>query len=390
MRLALLGSDDELQALLRDLPAESGHTLVATYEADDGQLPLAAFLPNVERSNNWESLLVRDDIDLVLVSNPRTLRMGGDSLEPQGRRADQLKKLAQAGVNLLVSYPASDLLDGYEIEMLRREGGGAISIWFPGYYHPTWETFAKRLEERSAELDQISWSRAVTTANKANVLAALARDLILIEDAVGPSRRVTALSTSPAAANTADSLAWSRLTVQIETTAGAVIRWEVARPGSPDHLQIETRIDNRTIEFVSPADQAEAIGLLERLQAVAQPDTEWLKACRNLETISAVEKSLQRGRTIELSQAEQTEEHNFKGVMASGGCLLLLMILLTLFVVSLVEGLQLPLRNWGVWRLWPLGLIVPLAIFLAMQFLHTVIEKPANKRDDAPSSTDAR
>jgi hypothetical protein len=98
-----------------------------------------------------------------------------------------------------------------------------------------------------------------------------------------------------------------------------------------------------------------------------------------LETLAAVERSLQRGRTIELSQADQTEEHAFKGVMATSGCMLLLVMLFGVFVVSLVEGLQLPLRNWAVWRLWPLFMIVPLGIFLVTQLLQTVIEKPGRK-----------
>jgi hypothetical protein len=106
---------------------------------------------------------------------------------------------------------------------------------------------------------------------------------------------------------------------------------------------------------------------------------ELLKACRSLEALAAVEKSLQRGRTIEVAQSEQSEEHNFKGVMASAGCLLLFLILFAVFIVALVEGLRLPLRDSAIWRLWPLGLILPLALFLGLQFLQTVIQKPQSR-----------
>jgi hypothetical protein len=37
--------------------------------------------------------------------------------------------------------------------------------------------------------------------------------------------------------------------------------------------------------------------------------------------------------------------------------------------------LRLPLRQSQIWRLWPIALIVPLAIFLGLQFLQTVIQK---------------
>jgi hypothetical protein len=61
--------------------------------------------------------------------------------------------------------------------------------------------------------------------------------------------------------------------------------------------------------------------------------------------------------------------------MASTGCMLLLMILFAIFVVALVEGLQLPLRNSTIWRLWPVALVIALAGFLGLQFLQAVIQK---------------
>ena len=54
------------------------------------------------------------------------------------------------------------------------------------------------------------------------------------------------------------------------------------------------------------------------------------------------DRSLARGRTIELFNEEHTEEESFKGVMAMGGCLLLVMALGVLFVAVVVEGLRLP------------------------------------------------
>ncbi|WP_425616474.1 hypothetical protein NA78x_000120 [Anatilimnocola sp. NA78] len=403
MRLALLGSDDELKALLRELPEGSGHTLVAAYEADENRLPLAAFMPAVERSENWESLLVRDDIDLVLVGNPRELRMGGDSLEPQGRRVDQLRKLAQAGRNLLVSHPAVDLLDGYEIEMLRREGGGGIVPWFPGMTHFVTDDWIEQLQLDRVE--QVEWKRAVATRNKQSVTAVLARDLLLMERLLGKLKRVTALGGT--ATTEPSQQAWHALTVQVESGSGVVVRWSMMPPaefalqvnftgvtGAEQRLEVrsEPTLPWRITGGVSDSGEwrasNEAVATLSAVEEVLQDSvllgSAWLEACRNLETLAAVEKSLQKGRTIELSQAEQTEEHNFKGVMASGGCLLLLLILLTIFVVSLVEGLQLPLRNWFLWRMWPLALFVPLVIFLAMQFLQTIIQKPGSK--PAPKS----
>ena len=60
-----------------------------------------------------------------------------------------------------------------------------------------------------------------------------------------------------------------------------------------------------------------------------------------------------RGRTIELFAEEHTEEESFKGIMAMGGCLLLVMALGVLVVAVIVEGLRLPMRSWPLWRLCP-------------------------------------
>src|SRR5207244_3847596 len=62
----------------------------------------------------------------------------------------------------------------------------------------------------------------------------------------------------------------------------------------------------------------------------------WLAACRDQEAAEAVDRSLMRGRTIELFNEEHTEEASFKGVMAMGGCLVLLVAICVLFFVTLV------------------------------------------------------
>jgi cytochrome c biogenesis protein ResB len=125
---------------------------------------------------------------------------------------------------------------------------------------------------------------------------------------------------------------------------------------APDQPGEPLVIDQSGQRSIAGNDWHEAAETIERASAVkynhANASSDWLAACRSMEAVAAVEKSLQRGRTIELNQAEQTEEHAFKGVMASAGCLILMLLLVAMFVVSL------------------------LGIFLAMQFLQTVIEKP--------------
>lgn len=392
MRLALLGCDESWQAFLRDLPPD--HQVVAAYEAPEELLPLSALLPNVERSPQWEALLIRDDIDLILVASPDRLPAALEGFDPQARRVDQLKKLAQAGRSLLISFPAAELLDAYEIEMLRREGNGCILPWFPGLYHSAWEELPR------LPTLEITWERRVSNLTRNQVLCELARDLILISRVAGKIKRVTALAS---ASENDVAQKWQKLSVRLETDFfGSVVRWSVARPtvpyscrvhdedsANPWELQVPLDVSQpwllREHDTSTPADKdtsqwREATATFARFEELRnnpeQKADAWLEACRSLEVLAAVEKSLQRARTIEISQAEETEAFNFKGVMASGGCLLLMFSLFALFIVVLVEGLRLPLRNMSIWRLWPLGLILPMAAFLALQFLQTIIQKP--------------
>jgi hypothetical protein len=105
-------------------------------------------------------------------------------------------------------------------------------------------------------------------------------------------------------------------------------------------------------------------------------DGAWLRSCRDQEAAEAVDRSLLKGRTIELFHEEHTEAASFKGIMAMGGCLLLVLAICVLLLVTLVEGLQLPLRNLAAWRLWPLYLLMPIGAFLLLQFLGLALGAP--------------
>ena len=57
------------------------------------------------------------------------------------------------------------------------------------------------------------------------------------------------------------------------------------------------------------------------------------------------------------------------------GTLLLVGALGVVFLATIVEGLRLPLRDWAVWRYWPIYLLVPIAVFLMLQLLQLVVKK---------------
>jgi hypothetical protein len=113
----------------------------------------------------------------------------------------------------------------------------------------------------------------------------------------------------------------------------------------------------------------------------------WQDACRDVEIAATVERSLARGRTIELYDEEISEEATFKGMMAVGGCGVLLLGLLGLIVAATLDGLQLSFRHHLLWRLWPVYLLFPIVVFLGLQLLKLVFEKPPPAGEEQPKDT---
>jgi hypothetical protein len=64
---------------------------------------------------------------------------------------------------------------------------------------------------------------------------------------------------------------------------------------------------------------------------------------------------------------------------------MLLVTLLGVLAAALVEGLQLPIRNWPAWQAWPFWLLAPMVLFLLMQIFQLAVPK---KADPAPFKMD--
>jgi len=96
----------------------------------------------------------------------------------------------------------------------------------------------------------------------------------------------------------------------------------------------------------------------------------WLDAIRSIELAETIDRSLRRGRAVEIKVDEASEEANFKGTMAALGCGLLLVGMLVLFLVGTAHGLK-GLVEWPAQLLdqWPKLLLGLLGLFLALQFL---------------------
>jgi hypothetical protein len=411
MKLALIGADDDSLELVRWAVESGRHELVAAYDSDLYAAELRSLAPHVPLNESWEGLVLGSTADAVVVGR------GGKELTAQTgiahaeRRADQLRKLAQAAVPMVVVCPACEAIVGFEIEMIRRDAKAIIIPYVPHGSHPAVDHLSEWVlqedESPIGNVEQIVLQREQADRKREAVLVRLARDISLVREFIGTIQTVSA--SGPAAAIGRDpigpkpkeppSLAnlsvhlggddalsgrWSiepaldqdvgRLTVigqrgKAVLTMPAVGDWSLHMPGG------ETTTEQATL-----AEDAEQVfsWLSHAMETDEFYDADaWLAACRDQEAAEAVDRSLARGRTIELFNEEHTEEESFKGVMAMGGCLLLVMALGVLFLAVIVEGLRLPMRSWPLWRLWPFYLLVPIAAFLLLQLLQLAV-----KRDD--------
>jgi predicted dehydrogenase len=394
MKFAILGADDQTPALVQFLESHGDHQIVAVYETEDLAVWTArsfdsgtarSFDPGTARSD-WEALLHEPVAEAVVVA-----------AGPDERRGEQLVMLAKAGVPLLVTWPTCDVVAAYELEMIRRDTAAPTVAFIPGRLHPT----IARLAEIAASpdsplgrLEQAVIERAMQDRSRQAVLGQFTRDVALLRTVAGDVNTIGAMGPS------AEDAAWSNLNVQMSSAGPVLLRWSMQPPeaGSPGRLILFGSDGKASLEMPAapqpwtltisgapPVSETfrewnEPAAVIEMFSAVFRgesPIPAWQEACRDVEIAAAVQRSLARGKTIELYDDEVSEEATFKGMMAVGGCGLLLLALLAFFTAAVVEGLNLPFREHLLWRLWPVYLLAPIVIFLLLQGLRLVF-RPSN------------
>jgi myo-inositol 2-dehydrogenase/D-chiro-inositol 1-dehydrogenase len=115
---------------------------------------------------------------------------------------------------------------------------------------------------------------------------------------------------------------------------------------------------------------AEAVRRLEQMLAGEAPSPSWLDACRAVELAETIDRSLAKGRTIELHLEDHSEQTTFKGTMTSLGCGLLVVALMIMLLAAVAgnlgrwQPLFLPLaQHWAVLLVGLLGLFLALQAF---------------------------
>ncbi|MBL8829138.1 MAG: hypothetical protein JNM18_19300 [Planctomycetaceae bacterium] len=378
MKFALLGLDDTLRDLVASLAAEHAPVAVMHDIPGPSQTELAGWFPDARHAREWDELLALDQETIVIVA-----RGESDDL-----RAEQLRKLLQQGRTLVVSHPVlASMVVLFELEMIRSDSRAIVLPWTPERTHPGFTEVQRRLQAPSfGKIEQLSIERPVEGREAAGVLRSFARDMHVARAWTGEITKVAALTGAGDFGN---------LVVQMSGPSGTIIRWSaISRAMQTSAKFTLVGAQQKLIVEIDPSTQhwtvdGAAIGpakslaqtlideLSQRLAGTTAAPT-WLDACRDAELADAVDRSAVKGKTIELYLEDVNEENTFKGMMAAGGCFLLLFTLPLIVLATTFTNLELPLVEY-----WPYGLLLILAVFLVLQTLRLAFPVTATSNETA-------
>ena len=236
-------------------------------------------------------------------------------------------------------------------------------------------------------------------SDRTNVMRAFALDVFWLRYILGQIDRINAIGVD--ALSQQD---WSHLSVQMVGGDGIVARWAQLPSGTGQLSRLELvgqegmavaelandpanwrlRIASPTVQEIELAPWIGPNGVVSRVwhatvacDAKAQQRIvdDWETACRAVELAESVEQSCRRGKTIELFQEEHTEEATFKSVMAAGGCLLLLLMLVFMIGLQVVSTVRPEIGEWTGWSfVWKFVVLLMFG-FLGLQLLRLVFSR---------------
>ncbi|MBL9124498.1 MAG: hypothetical protein JNG90_12760 [Planctomycetaceae bacterium] len=380
MKFALLGADPEALELARGVAADHRHQLVWASDWGPFRRDVERFAPTARFEHAWESLLVSDDIDAVIVASSADVDAA----------ADRLRKLVQSGKPLLVSHPVHpSMLIGYELDMIRQETRSPILPYAPTRWHPAVRRLAALFgAEPTAplgQLEQVIIERRLADRSAENVRKHFARDVGLARLLGGELTRLSAMAPTSAPSG------YASLGVQLSGPANVLIRYSVLPVEREAAARVTAIGGGGKAELLMPAEgdwslawgesdvqppesfpdwdpAAAALDQFARLLAGEVAHPTWVDACRDIELADSIQRSLDKGRTVELHYEDYTEDGTFKGTMTSLGCALLWLAPLVLLVGIVLGQMGLPIADYV-----PHMLLGVLGIFLLLQLLRLAV-----------------
>ncbi len=399
IRVAFLGVDDETPHLLRAVLENPRFELAGICEFEFGSLAAAEELKpvvgHIRPIAQWEALLDDGQIDAVVVAR------GPD----EDQRAEQLRKLIQVGRPVLASHPVvSSMLVYYELDMIRRETNSPVVPVLAERNHPAVQALAEIVRQGAdspiGKVEHLSVERCIAAPKKDDVERQFARDVDVMRAVAGEMTRLGAHAGGSGPAR------FASLGVQMSGPQGVAARWSVmpiqaaegakiTATGARGRATVTLAEDDApwTLEYVAdgvPRSQVfdawdAAAASLEQLAAAvggAAPSPDWVDACRAIELAETIDRSLTKGRTIELYYEDYTEDATFKGTMTSIGCGLLLLAIFLLALVGVAEQMKIPYVGY-----WKYVLVALFGVFLLAQLVMlTSGKKRPSDEQDQPSA----
>lgn len=358
------------------LAASPDHELVWIWSGGHEVRALLEAAPRALLASHWESLLAENAADAVLVA--------ADG--PEEEVVDRLRRLAQVAKPVVVPHPiCRSMLIYYELDMICQQSGGVLVPYLPARWHPLWEEL--RAASARAITEEPAWEllaieRYAGSLDRGQILDCFVRDIELARGIAGDLLRVTAMagpddqhltSLCVTLAGRQVVVRWSALPGDAVRGAKAVLsgpggEWQIEMPEDGAPWRASGRLHKEVVLAYPGWNAAESsLPCLAKALAGHPLQPTWLDACRGMELADAVERSLQRGRAIDMHYGEHNEAETFKAVMSGAGCLLLVLALAVLLFGTLARGLGLKAAD-----VWPYALAGLLVVFLLAQALRFV------------------
>jgi hypothetical protein len=260
LRLATLGEDSGLLDLMRALvpaagedasrqgvaPADQANDLLGrslrwttAVQAGPELHRLAAHMTVAPQLVDWQQLLGSDQHDLILVAG----RPRGE--EALATREEQLRRLFQGTIPLVLVHPACEMILAYELEMIRKDTGVRVFPYVPlaerpeldrlrrvspqmAGTHPATDpdTLAGAASASDATasaggVEQWIWERTSDDRSRDAVIDDFARDALVLRELLGEIKQVTAVG------GASDEVQYGQLTVHLTAAGGQSARWSI-------------------------------------------------------------------------------------------------------------------------------------------------------------------
>lgn len=376
MNVLILGDGPDELAWAYAILEHPEHTLA-------GACPGFKSLPEVPGGNDLDTALARPGIDAVVC--------GGDI----ALRAEGLRRAASIGMRAIALHPPGPNADPYyQVALSRQENAAIVVPDIPGRLHPAMAMLAKAARERGEGVARVvRYELTCDTSDGALVGLIFPKVVDAVRALIGEVKGVTAAgipsNDKPTEGLTVHLRAADDRSGEVRLMVGPRQAARLSVPTADGTLTFEhdlnfhgpARLVGRTRDGVETITElgswdakAAILRVLEEATPEREPEPGLLDGTRAMEITEAVARGLRKGRSIDLDYEEMSEVGNFKSVMTSVGCGLLL---LTIFLMAVAAAGKSLGFEWAVYIVW----VIPpmLVIFALFQLLRYNIKKPETR-----------